>query len=89
MSDYLSLGPNAVRTPSGGIVELLGRAGIRYSHADVAVEVDSEMLAPPMSIAIYAHSIPSASGLSSLFVLEEVAAALMWLGFKVEVIGEL
>jgi hypothetical protein len=88
VGDYVTLDPNTVLAPSGATVGLLGRAGIRYTTTDGAVEVDSEMLAPPMTIAVYPGSIVSPFTPPN-DVLAEILGALDHLGFTVQLIGQL
>lgn len=40
--------------PDGCTVEVLERTGLRYRKADRRVPIDSEMLAPPAGIVVYA-----------------------------------
>jgi hypothetical protein len=86
--EYQSLRPNAVRAPSGAVISLLGRAGLRYTTDEGSVDIDSEMLAPEMAIAVYPGSIVSPL-IPSDQVLSETLGALRHLGFTVELIGEL
>ena len=86
MPEYESLGPNAVRAPSGAVITLRGRAGVRYTTSDGAIDVDSEMLAPEMTIAVYPRSIVSPL-IPRDQVLSEALGALRHLGFTVELIG--
>lgn len=86
MAEYESLGPNAARAPSGAVITLRGRAGVRYTTSDGAIDVDSEMLAPEMTIAVYPRSIVSPL-VPPDQVLSEVLGALRHLGFTVELIG--
>ncbi len=88
MPDYETVGPNAVRAPSGALITVLGRAGVRYATSDGAIDIDSEMLAPEMTIAVYPGSIASPL-ISPDVVLAETLGALRWLGFAVELIGSL
>lgn len=88
MPEYESVGPNAVRAPSGAVITVLGRAGVRYVTADEAIDIDSEMLAPEMTIAVYPGSIVSPL-VSPDEVLREALGALRHLGFTIELIGSL
>ncbi|WP_156163565.1 hypothetical protein [Demequina subtropica] len=53
----------------------------------MSLEIDSEMLDPPMSIAVYAQSVRSSDAGSATAILDEVVEALNWMGFTVELIG--
>jgi hypothetical protein len=88
MTEYESQGPNAVRAPSGAVITLLGRAGLRYTTSEGSIDVDSEMLAPEMAIAVYPGSIVSPL-IPPDQVLSETVGALRHLGFTVELIGTL
>jgi hypothetical protein len=88
MPGYETLGPNVVRAPSGAVITLLGRVGVRYATRDGAIDIDSEMLAPEMTIAVYPGSIVSPLT-SPDDVLSETLGALRQLGFTVELIGSL
>lgn len=48
---------NLITSSAGFEVEVTGRTGIRYSEADRTVLVDSEILAPPGTMALYRGSI--------------------------------
>jgi hypothetical protein len=87
MSKYERIGPNRVRTPTGSELELVGRAGLILERAGERLEVDSEMLDPPMAVAVYAGSIPTQATTPAHAILEEILEALIWMGFTVEVIG--
>ncbi len=89
MSVYEHVGPNRVRTPSGSELELVGRAGLVLYRDGERLEVDSEMLDPPMTIAVYVRSVPSFAAVPARSVLDEIVAALKWMGFTVELIGAL
>lgn len=84
--EFVHSGPNLVTSSSGHTIETLGRAGIRVGLGDSFIEIDSEMLHPPMSLVIYAGSIPSAVPIPVVELLDEVIQALRWAGFEVEVI---
>jgi hypothetical protein len=53
---FQSKRPNIIENDEGISVEILGRAGLRYTEAGKSVEVDSEVLATP-EIAVYVASI--------------------------------
>jgi hypothetical protein len=48
---------NLYQSDSGFSVEVLGRTGIRYSERGRTMFIDSEVLATPRAIALYANSI--------------------------------
>lgn len=87
MSDYEILDPNRVRTPMGSELELLSRAGMVFYRDGERLEVDSEMLDPPMSIAVYARSIHALPTTPARLILDEIVGALTWMGFTIELIG--
>lgn len=89
MSDYEQVGPNRVRTPTGSELEILGRAGLILYREGERLRVDSEMLDPPMSIAVYARSVHSLARAPACSILDEIVGALIWMGFTVELIGAL
>lgn len=89
MNDYEHVGPNRVRTPTGSELELLGRAGLILYREGERLEVDSEMLDPPMAIAVYARSVHAPATAPASLILDEVVGALTWMGFTVELIGTL
>jgi hypothetical protein len=70
------------------VISLLSRAGLRYTTSEGTIDVDSEMLAPEMSIVVYPGSIVSPF-IPPDQVLSETLGALRYLGFTVEVIGTL
>lgn len=88
MSIFVTMGPNSVRAPSGAVVTVLGRVGVRYATSEETIEIDSEMLAREMTIAVYPGSIVSPFT-SPSEVLAETVGALRRLGFTVEQIGSL
>lgn len=49
--------PNLIESSTGYTVEVLGMTGIRYTEGDAAYFVDSELLAPPGAIAVFASSV--------------------------------
>ena len=53
---FRSTRPNVIENDEGVSVEILGRAGIRYSETGRSVDVNSEVLATP-EIAVYVASI--------------------------------
>lgn len=67
---------------------MLGRAGLLVGMGGERIEVDSEMLEPPMTIAVYAKSVRRVGGLAASTVLDEVVLALRWMGFDLELIGQ-
>jgi hypothetical protein len=67
-------------------IETLGRVGIRVGLGGSFVELDSEMLHPPMSVMIYAASIPPTVPMPVAELLDEVIQALRWAGFEVRVV---
>jgi hypothetical protein len=77
--------PNVIRDDAGSSLEILGRTGIRVTVDGRAYSIDSEMLAEPMSIALYRNSISPDVGTAST-ILEFAYAALRWAGFTVEAI---
>jgi hypothetical protein len=89
VNDYEQVGPNRVRTPTGSELELLGRAGLILYRDGERLEVDSEMLDPPMAIAVYARSVHALATAPTRSILDEIVGALMWMGFTVELIGTL
>lgn len=48
---------NVIASDEGFEVEVLGRAGLMYRREGRALRVDSEILAPPASLAVYSGSI--------------------------------
>ncbi|GIF23424.1 hypothetical protein BJ973_004036 [Actinoplanes tereljensis] len=87
MYQFSQPGPNLIASSSGRTLEILGRAGLRYHVNGVAIEIDSEMLHPPMSLVIYSDSIPMGTPLPASEILEETIKALEYAGFTVEVIS--
>jgi hypothetical protein len=49
--------PNLIVSSTGYSVEVLGLTGIRYTEGDAVYFVDSELLAPPAAIAVFASSV--------------------------------
>jgi hypothetical protein len=86
MFEFSQQGPNHISSSTGHTIEILGRAGLRVNLGDAMIEIDSEMLQPPMSIAIYSASIPDASPTPAAEIPDEVIKGLEWAGFSVEVI---
>lgn len=87
MHEFSQAGPNLIRSSSGRSIELLGRAGILYRFDGTAIEISSEMLHTPMSVGIYAKSIPTGLSLSAAEILEETIGALEFAGFTVAVVS--
>ena len=85
---YETIGTDAARTPTGAIVRVLGREGLSYATSDGAIEIDAEMLATPMAVAIYPASMVSPF-LPAEEVLTDLLGALDHLGFAVQIIGTL
>ena len=87
MFEFSQQGPNHISSSTGHSIEILGRAGLRVDLGDATIEIDSEMLNTPMSIAMYPASIPEATPTPAPDILHEVIKGLEWAGFGVEVIG--
>jgi hypothetical protein len=90
MSDLIfefSQQANHISSSTGHSIEILSRAGLRVHLGDATIEIDSEMLDPPMSIAIYPETIPEASPTPAAEIFDEVIKGLEWAGFSVQVIG--
>lgn len=85
---YETMGTDTARTPLGAIVRVLGRAGLSYVGREGPIEIDSEMLTNPMTVAIYLPSIVSPFQPTEE-VLTDLLGALDHLGFSVQMIGEL
>ena len=85
---FTRVGPNAVLSSAGHRIETIGRAGMVFEAAGLTIEIDSEMLAPPMSIGVYATSIAALAPLTPAEILDEVVQGLKFLGFEVQVIGQ-
>jgi len=49
--------PSTIVSDEGWQVEVLGRAGIRYTEAGKQMRIDSEVLAGPAGMAVYSSSI--------------------------------
>lgn len=87
--------PNTVVSDEGFSVRVLGRTGIRYREGDRELHIDSEALAGPAGMAIYAHSIRSweppcqdvpLDEVSRARVIENVRAAFKFWGFSIDVL---
>jgi len=87
MFDFSLPSPNLIVSSTGHRVQILGPVGLRFSLDDTTIEIDSEMLAPPMSIGIYTASIPEDLPTSRADILDEVIQGLESAGFTVETIG--
>lgn len=76
--------PNLIVSTSGHTIEILGRAGLRVGLGDTTVDIDSEMLNPPMSLVIYTGSVPASTPVPPHELMREVVSALEWAGFTVD-----
>jgi len=85
---------NVVESSDGYSVEVLGRTGIIYSESGKVMQVDSEVLAGPSGMVIYTDSMnnwdPPHSGFplteaDRARVVENIKAAFMFRGFKIQV----
>lgn len=76
------LGPNEVVSQDG--VLRISRVGISLTYRDQEYEVDSEMLDPPMSIAVYFRASNAAKVKDAEQIREFIEGALAFRGFTVE-----
>ena len=79
-------GPNSLTSSTGHTIETIGRAGIRVGLAEGSIDIDSEMLDPPMSLVIYRDSLPVTLVFPLDGLLDEVVQGLQWAGYSVELI---
>ena len=84
--EFTQVSTNVIGSSSGRTIQLLGRAGLRVTLDGDVVDVNSEMLASPMSIAIYSNSIPTEVSARVPDLLDEVVAGLKWAGFTVQLV---
>jgi hypothetical protein len=75
-----------IEDTSGSSITIRGRAGLLVRLGDCECEVDSEMLAVPMGIALYPGSIRETEHCRASEILSFVVAGLVWAGFDVDVI---
>ncbi|MDQ0798751.1 hypothetical protein [Arthrobacter sp. SLBN-112] len=86
-TDFEAKGPNVVASKDGELH--IARVGLSVSFRGHKYEIDSEMLAPPMTIAIYFRSSSAAKAAAKAHELgqlrEFVRDALTFRGFDVEI----
>ena len=76
--------PNVIESDAGTI-RITGRAGLEVTYLGETVPVSSEMLAPPMSIALFVSGSDSIPSPNADQILEFVKEGLQYAGFTVEV----
>lgn len=81
-TDFEARGPNVVASKDGELC--LARVGLSVSFRGHQYDVDSEMLDPPMSIAVYFRRSPAAKADESEQIRRFIQDALAFRGFKVE-----
>ena len=86
MTHFNRLSPDLIEDEAGSLLEILGRTGLKVILDGKNYSIDSEMLAPPMSIVVYKSSVSPNANSSTLEVLQFAYAALRWAGFSIEVI---
>lgn len=77
-------GPNVVASKDGELH--IARVGLSVTFRGQHYAVDSEMLEPPMSIAVYFQASRAAEADESEQIREFITAALAFRGFNVELI---
>lgn len=85
MTTFRRPSPTVVESDEGR-VRLLGRAGLEVAYDGRLLSVDSEMLAPPMTIAVYDRSGDLPSTPDPGAVLAFAVEALEHVGFRVDVV---
>jgi len=83
MARFWKTQPNLIESDEGSI-RIRGRAGLDVDYHGEVVRVSSEMLAPPMKIALFTRgqdAVPSERGEE---ILEFVIAGLEFAGYTVE-----
>ncbi|MGN8130094.1 hypothetical protein [Paenarthrobacter sp. 22069] len=85
-TDFEARGPNVVSSVDGEL--RIARVGLSVSFRGRQYEIDSEMLAPPMSIAIYFRGSSAAKAAAKVHESEQlqefIREALIFAGFDVE-----
>ncbi len=77
---------NVVESDEGFSVEVLGRAGLRYSEAGNAPVIDSEILAGPSGLALFTRSLDHLDEEEKMRIVENVRAAFRFQGFDIQVL---
>lgn len=86
MTDFGQPGPNQIVSAEGSI-RITGRAGLDVVFQGRAHRVSSEMLDPPMTIALFPAETDAADPEERRLLLAFVTRGLEWAGFTVERIG--
>jgi hypothetical protein len=85
---------NVIQSDEGFTVEVLGRTGLRYTQGDHSVRVDSEVVAEPTGLVVYARTIekwdvPDGTSISEITrqtIISNIREAFRFRGFSIEVV---
>jgi hypothetical protein len=83
MSEFWMPEPNLIESDEGEI-RIRGRAGLDVSYQGEAVQVNSEMLSPPMTIALFTRGQNAVPSERAEEILAFVKRGLEFAGFSVE-----
>lgn len=84
---------NVIASDEGFEVEVLGRTGLRYRRGGRSLRIDSEVLAPPGSIAVYGgsivrweppHGAEEIDEAERARILDDVRRAFAWRGHAID-----
>jgi hypothetical protein len=81
MHDFRKGGPNVIESDEGTITTT-GRAGVEVTYRGRNTHINSEMLHPPMTIALF---VGGGDGPADEEAIRYAIAGLTWAGFEVEV----
>jgi hypothetical protein len=83
MARYWKTQPNLIESDEGSI-RIRGRAGLDVEYRGETVRVSSEMLAPPMKIALYTRGQDAVASERAEEILQFVVDGLEFAGYIVE-----